>query len=301
MKLKIFFFPIALVIAVAMIIWYIWPAYQTNKTLKQKLKQKQEQLSVLEERKTLVDGLMAQINRDRSVKEFLFRYIPSAPDEEYVMNAIDDAAKRAGINLVVVDFVKNGTASFFSDSTKEQVATNMPDEGLSNEGMMDVAEEDFSNVAPQIRPPRIKEMTVNAVATGPYDGMKKFLNEVYKIDRMHGVISATLERVNTKNQSTNEFGSVALPKGAIIGKMIIGFAYMPHVKIPRGADGSLFQQSIPVEKVRAMQTQYTMAPALVTENVGRGNPFAGAHNQKKPAVNKSVPSENAATQPPAVE
>ncbi len=301
MKLKIFFFPSALVVAVVMIIWYIWPAYQKNVALKQTLTQKQKQLSILQERKTLVDGLVAQINRDRSIKDFLFHYIPTMPDEEYIMDAVDDAAKRAGISLVIVDFVQGNAQSFFSGSAKDQSAKIKTVPGSDPMAVT----QDLGDVAPQIMPPLTKEVTIDAVAIGPYDGMKKFLNEMYKIDRMHGVLSATLERVDAEKQDVNGLGKTfangAEPNDTILGKMVVSFAYMPHVKVPRGADDSLFRQSMPAEKIRTMQAQYTAAPALVTENIGRQNPFVDAGNQKAEVVNDAAAPTGDAAPATAIE
>jgi len=274
-------------------IWYVYPAYQESVAHKETLRAKQKQLSILEERAALVDNLAAQLNRNTAVKDFLFRYIPLKPDEEYVINAIDDAAKRAGINLVLVDVLQEKGKRFFrseDDDSSMQYGTQ------TSVGTT----EDVLTAVPQIKRPEVGELLTDIVAVGTYDGLKKFFDEMHKIDRMHGVMTASLERVKEEDKSANDLLNVNLPQNSenvLLGQAVASFAYMGSVKIPRGADSTLFKQGINTAKVQEMQALHTSAPALSLEGVGRVNPFAPAEEAAVAAPTESgaVPTGESVT------
>ncbi len=286
MKLKILFFPLTLVTVVIIGIWYIWPAYQESVAHKETLAKKQVQLNALEQRRTQVDGLSAKLNRNIATKNFIFRYIPLVADEEYVINAMDNIAKVAAVNLVVADVLTGSHKKFF-DSYNVSLAQQR-DVGID------------ANAPVKIKRPFMEEFAIDAIVVGTYDNMKKFIDGVHKIDRMHGILSVKLGRVEKEDQATDPLLAEFIKKNPdemITGQFVISFAYMGDVKIPRGAGSDVFDRGIDLERVQGMQEQYTSAPTLNLDNMGRPNPFVQGEIVLNVAPIEAQQPENGAVEP----
>ncbi len=278
MRLKVLFFPFALVTAVVMSIWYVWPAYQQSVEHKETLTQKEKQRDKLKQRQVLVDNLFAQLNKNTAIKDFIFQYIPIKRDEEYIIDAIDDAAKKAGIILIVVDVLQGDNSQSFFESYNEMYDKQFAADNVNAVGSGTEEKDNNTNnsFAEKIRHPHINEITADIVALGPYDGIRKFLDQMHKIDRMHGIISANLKKIDPEEEiSVSEImeSSNMSEDNVILVQMITSFAYMGNVKIPRGADTSLFEQELNFDKIQTIQQQHMAAPPLVVDKTGRKNPF----------------------------
>lgn len=262
MQLKIFFFPMALIGAAVISIWHVWPMYQESIDKKEVLAEKKTQLSQLEVRKETIDSLFATITnfRNESATDFLFRYIPDMPDDEYVINAINAAADENEVTLLIIDATHNGQNNFFGDS---QVAQGNTDPTALNRQ--------------EIKKQQLQEFAMEVSMIGSYDSMRQFTSALHRMDRLQGVTFASFKNYAPEDKVLQivqaDDAALGQREGLLIGEINLSFAYVDDVMIPRGADGSIFEEGIEMEPIRILAEQRTSAPTLDMSNTGRSNPF----------------------------
>ncbi len=271
MRLKILFFPLALLVVVVASIWYVYPAYKESMAKRSVLESRQKQLASLSERVTRINDLAATLDASPVARDFLFRYVPFVPDEEHIINAIDDAAKRAAVNLITVDVLRGGSDAYFStdgdDDLRQQGAASQA-AGARQDNLIAVDAAAGAPLLP-IRRPAVRELRTNIVASGTYDNLKKFLAFIGTIDRLYGVVSAEIDRGDdtAAGEATGE---------TLMLQSTVAFAYMGHTKIPRNADGALYAQDLDLDAVNTIRAATVAPPALSTDVVARQNPFVKA-------------------------
>lgn len=276
MKIKIFFFPVAILVMLVTIIWFAWPLWREVQAKQDAVTQKQDQLSAVEMRKKFVDEKYGELARSGTAGDFLFRYIPRDPDEEYVINAVNKAAVDSGVGLAMVEVRRlDGavTKGFYRDGTTP-VSVAIP-AGTS------------APVIPEVVRQPLKEYVAEVTVLGSYDNTKKFLDAMYRIDRLHGVTKASLRKYE-KPIGGQDIVVAAGPDGnvpvdtaamdLILTSLSMSFAYVPDVVIPQGAAGDVFARPLDMAFVQSMQARYTAAPTLDLSGAGQANPFGGSTN-----------------------
>lgn len=145
MSIKLVLFPLSVVIAIASGIFWIYPEYQNivnKQTGKQVLlQQEQEKLRQIEERSANVSALKANMESNSASVEAVFDYLPTASEEEDIVNSLeklvqDSGAALVGIDVVAADAVKQSSARSGVTAMEEGV------EGMSGEYTVSRLEKD---------------------------------------------------------------------------------------------------------------------------------------------------------------
>ncbi|MDD5397326.1 MAG: hypothetical protein PHW24_04735, partial [Candidatus Moranbacteria bacterium] len=102
MRLKTFFFPIVLVMAIAIFFGFIWPQIGTIKQIKADMAAKNVELGAIQEKQAAIETLGNQLtdssNREVSVKN----YLPENKVEERIIASINYLAGDANVSLADV-------------------------------------------------------------------------------------------------------------------------------------------------------------------------------------------------------
>ncbi|HHH12248.1 MAG TPA: hypothetical protein ENJ77_00035, partial [Candidatus Moranbacteria bacterium] len=200
MRLKLLFFPVSLIAVIVMAIWYIWPAWQESKDLKKQLQDLQHDYNLLLEREKVIEKLASQLQGSEETKNFLLRYIPFNKDEEYIINAINAVAAESGTGLILVNPAES-SKSFFSAKKSDRPAADIPPAGAPTPA---VGADGSRLGSVVIKKKPMKEFAVEVVTIGTYEATKKFLSNLNKMDRLHGVMAVSVEAVREDTQLTAE-------------------------------------------------------------------------------------------------
>lgn len=277
MRLKLLFFPAIFVAVVVLLIWFIVPRYQDMKAFKADLKVAQSDLQKVQERQQSVTRLTSELNQYQSTEKFLLQYVPFAKDEEYVINAVNDAATTSEVGLVELNIVEVENKLFTSDTV-----------GAIVDPAAGIVQPDGSTLGSIVVPtPVMEEFAVEASVIGSYDAIKKFIVGAHQISRLHDASMVTLEKLESDNSAQDIANNDASPANdvevavssqdnpTLLGKFVFNFAHVPSVKVPRGADSPIFHRAeLGIEEIANIQTDLRMPPVLDLNNDGeRNNPF----------------------------
>jgi len=269
MKLKLLFFPAILIAIIYCAIALAYPAYTEMMQRREVLDAKQVQLNALKERAVLVQDIINALNAESALQSFLFQYIPMTRDEDAIISAIDDVAKRAAINLVVVNATDDSETSHRRINQQEVIGAPAmliePTEGMS------------AVESVPIRPPKTRTLDVTLTAMGEYDGVRKFFSFLHDISRSYSIDSATISRAEVENLG----GSAEVTDKTLLVRVTAAFPYMESVSVPEGASGHIFVGGIDLEKIRPVYLRVTALPTLDTTLSPRNNPFVPADDPEQ--------------------
>ncbi len=269
MRLKLLFFPAIFVAVVVLLIWFIIPKYQEMVVLKDKLETVKKDLQSVQQRQQVVARLTSELNQNQMLENFLLQYVPFAKDEEYVINAVSNAATISGVGLVALNVGKVSNPLFSSESKIEAPSVLIQADG-SVLGSVTVPAE------------KLNEFTIEASIIGSYDAIKKFIVTANRINRLSAVAMTSIEKVDVQNSAQNNpiaANDVELTPNTdddptLLGKFVLSFAHVPSVTIPRGADSPVFhREELGIQKVSNIVAALETPPVLDLESEQRNNPF----------------------------
>ena len=106
MRLKIFFFPFAIVVCVSLAIGYIWPDFERATQMKADIAHHEKLLLDVQEKQRNIDELTADLDRHRGEENFVLRYVPVGRAEEEVVNATSHFGGQSGAAVITVTFAE---------------------------------------------------------------------------------------------------------------------------------------------------------------------------------------------------
>jgi len=268
MRLKIIFFPFALLLSLIIGILYIQPEISHVMSLyaeKQALDQKESNLQTSADNVApLAQTLDTGASSERSV---LNRYFPQQADGEVIVDSLGLLASQSGIAL----------DSLTSQSADVPVATAPPvTEAPAPSAALDpnisLAAPAQETAAP---PVMIRTLVVNATGKGSYQGIKDFLRKVAYTNRFNAITKVSIAQASTTGGSADTLGFGAE----------IAFSFLPKVTDFRNASAdatapSVFsKQTVDTTGVKSLTDFLARGSSIVPEMVpvdgtGRANPFA---------------------------
>lgn len=240
MKLKILFFPIALVTSIVLFVWFISPEFSVIKDKVSELKSEEKSLQEIMDKKQNLSSLEANLNRNADKEEFVLSYFPSIKKEERIVNMLDYLATSSGISLLGLEMtcVKTNSALAVSNPVENS------EEILKNKKT-------------------VKKIEVELNLAGSYEGIKSFLDQVYKAERANNVYL-----VNISNQ----------PEGDnLLAKADIEFSYLPQIRL--SMDDNLAEPVFSQKEFNFASVDDLMnliggkIPEIEVGSAGKANPF----------------------------
>lgn len=253
MKVKILMMPLFVVATVAILIWFVYPAYTNGVDgLKEKnaiLKTEQEKLANLIEKKANAETLSNQLSSLEG-KEVLYDFLPKSFAEEEIVDNMNFNAIGSSLlmySIAIKEVKKDNLAVVVNDD---------PDAGDS------LAEADSQSL------PKNEELGVMVALTGGYEQIKNFILAQEKNPRYNEFSAISI----TRSQSTTEGAPDALA-----ANVAVNFQALKDTKLSVSTAGnSVFQKNVLDNSIISKIQERRNAPKLElnVDQKGKANPFA---------------------------
>lgn len=247
MKLRILFFPIAVIISAALIIGFIYPDILTIIRKRGELENEVRMLNGAEKRKENVISLLQDMKSNETKSKEVMDYFPDQKYEEEIINKINRVAIDSGTVLTNLNFPSSKNVSKRSDVA-------------SQANVIDVTSEETPDI---ISSP--KESVVELELFGSYKDIGSFLNRIYAMEKNNIIDSIVI------SESAGEDGNSGL-----MAKVTISFGYLPLVNVSDEYQADIFSNSQfnfgVIDRINSIIAR--KIPSVTIENAGRSNPFS---------------------------
>lgn len=250
MRLKIFFFPLSLVVALIVAIWYIQPELTTALEAVKSMKAETERLKQLDGKVKNMQTLKSAMSDGEGAGkvEAINRYLTEKQADERSVDGINFLAASAGVTLTSVKMARE------AGGDAEAMMAEVPAEGM----------------APQMTPVRMRQVETEIALLGEYGQIKDFLAKLSRANQFLSFENVSIEAVKA------EQGKAA--SSALLGKAKLNFAFLPPVSAPAEYVHPVFDSGIldvsAAEDLQSFLAQGTAIPTLEANASARTNPFA---------------------------
>lgn len=250
MKLKIIFFPIALVVVIWLSIFVIKPEIFVIKDKMSLLEVKKVELENIIKKQGTIDSLVGNLNSKADREKIIIDYLPVNREEEEVINKIYQRAIDAKTKISSLSVTEG------SPETGQTAAT------------APVSSDDDLEVMP-----KNKLIGAQAVVVGTYDQIRQFFKYVYAMEKLNSIHSLNIKQ----EMSTGEGAEAGVSKltGKLTADMTLSFDFSPALKVNKDKDLPIFSRpdfdftiADKVEKLLAEKVA-----AVKTDTTGKKNPF----------------------------
>lgn len=257
MRLKVLFAPAAIALAIVLLIWFVWPAFEDLNNVNQDLKSKQESLNNLMSIKDNVQALKKNLDQNLDKENFVLSYLPVQRDEENIVNSINFLAASDQLNLTNVNIEKEQIAT---GSTVDASQTTPDDTGNAS-GTADK---------------NIQYMQAKIDISGNYDSIVRFVNSINKMEFLDKVDSMEISApTNNQPQQPAQQQPQQPPAQSLTGSLTVDFGYLAPISAGNNFSSPVFSRSsFDFSKVDAVTSAISeKAPALDEGAKGMTNPF----------------------------
>ncbi|MFH0969464.1 MAG: type 4a pilus biogenesis protein PilO [Patescibacteria group bacterium] len=260
MRLKIFFMPLAILVAIVMSIWYIWPVAKEIMEKRANLGKVKENLNSILEKKQNLESLKASLDKNKDKEDFILNYLPVSRNESRIVNGINYIATNSGLSLISLAISE---VKALENSSNVPVNTSpVSAELLINAGSSEIGE------TPQNPKPETRFSEVKTVVSGKYESIKMFLDQLYSMEMLNKISIINISK--GINEGENQSGSDIL-----VATINIEFGYMPAVHEENGSSLPVFAKNnfdfSAYSKLN--ESIKKIVPVLDEGQKGKSNPF----------------------------
>ncbi len=170
---------------------------------------------------------------------FVSNFIPKDPIENDIVNILNQKAEDTKVSLFIVDFTDKIPRKSRKDSTAVVVNTS----------------------------------ETNIILTGSYENIKKFLNEIYLINRMYSLDTLVIEKIVASNSLTGESEGAT---DSLNVNITFNYSYIPEnlSMKPSDANGIIDKVKDNYDFVKFVEKSSAKLRAFEVANPSRQNPFS---------------------------
>lgn len=275
MKVKLLLFPLSIVIALAVGVFWIQPGISSALMLRTQDGQAQARLDQMDQVIANIDTLDSSLTKNDGDRQFVETYLPKMGSDDVIIDEVNFLAGESGILLVSTDLksvssdlTKAAALQVQAESDRAEVAANSPG-SLLNTGMPSDQELLFTKSSPDAR---VRSTEVSVSVLGKYDQIKAFVDRVYHANHFQGFVSVDIAE---KPQGKTEVESADVAPDVLSADMVIRFGVLPETTLSSGVLLDTFKTSAfdlaVVQDLRGRVT--TELPMLDATPSERPNPF----------------------------
>ena len=187
MKAKVLLIPLIIVIAVAFLIGWVYPAFTNGSDgvleKYKMLKNEQNKLVELQNKSQAVNNLLSQLT-SLPEKNILYAFVPEATEEEKIVNSLINTASSAGVLLMETTINQPNQKAVIAEDLEEN----------SSGGQDPLA---VSSALPKADN---FETQVNLI--GSYEKIKDFLTNIGKLNRNNNIDVLKISKNNSENEES---------------------------------------------------------------------------------------------------
>lgn len=214
MKVKILLTPLLLVLSVAMIIWFVYPSFNTLLEKRQELKDMGDKVEDLDLKEQVIGDLMETLNENAEEQATVVKFLPDSRNEEDIIANLNGIAGREGLSVFNLSVMQPA----------REVAVVESDNPTGNGN-------DLELKVNQTRS-KLKDFDVELSVYGGYDNVKNLITNVYRLERFNKISSLNI----TKGDPTRGDGNPA----NLLADFVFNFNYLPKTDLISNVDDKIF-------------------------------------------------------------
>ena len=275
MKVKLLLFPLSIVIALAVGVFWIQPEISSVLALRTQDAEVVARLVQMDQVIANIDTLDRSLAENDGDRQFVEIYLPKVGSDDSIIDEVNFLAGESGILLVSTglkpvssDIAKAAALQVQAESERAEVASNSPG-SLLNTGSVASPELVFTKSSPDAR---LRSIEVSVSALGKYDQIKSFADRLYHANHFQKFVSLDITQ-KPQGQLGSESASTA--SDVLSADMILQFGVLPATVVSSGVLLDTFQSpAFKVSVVQDLRARVTNElPQLDAVPAERPNPF----------------------------
>lgn len=275
MKVKLLLFPLSIVIALAVGVFWIQPEISSALALRTQDADAMARLAQMDQVIANIDALDRNLAENDGDRQFVEMYLPKTGSDDSIIDEVNFLAGESGILLVSTglksvssDIAKAAALQVQAESERAEVASNSPG-SLLNTGLVASPELVFTKSSPDAR---LRSIEVSVSALGKYDQIKSFADRLYHANHFQKFVSLDITQ-KPQGQLGSESASTA--PDVLSADMILQFGVLPATVVSSGVLLDTFQSpAFKVSVVQDLRARVTNElPQLDAVPAERPNPF----------------------------
>jgi hypothetical protein len=272
MRLKILFFPIVVVVSLAIFIGFIWPEIQSIIKINEEKIAKNKELNTVKEKQAAIELIGKSITDNINQKDVVNSYLPEKMTEERVLSSLNFLAGDANVSLINVSLVDAAVSSAMRDA--DIMSANPLLGGIASATPVDPATQviDPNTGLPIVEEViKLQNLTMKISVVGEYAKVKAFVDGLQHMPVINSIASIDISKKTAEQQDQN----TANP--SLIVDITADFGYMPFAKVNRQQIEKIKNGlSIDTGVIDTLST-YRLKKSDMNENIGqmgKENPFS---------------------------
>lgn len=275
MKVKLLLFPLSIVIALAVGVFWIQPEISSALALRTQDADAMARLAQMDQVIANIDALDRNLAENDGDRQFVEMYLPKTGSDDSIIDEVNFLAGESGILLVSTglksvssDIAKAAALQVQAESERAEVASNSPG-SLLNTGSVASPELVFTKSSPDAR---LRSIEVSVSALGKYDQIKSFADRLYHANHFQKFVSLDITQ-KPQGQLGSESASTA--PDVLSADMILQFGVLPATVVSSGVLLDTFRSpAFKVSVVQDLRARVTNElPQLDAVPAERPNPF----------------------------
>lgn len=275
MKLKILFFPLAIIIALWVSIGYIKPGIAEIMALRGAAADLTAKQEVLQQRVDNVARLSSQLSQNATLEASALHYLPQTKEADVITDSINFIASQTGVQVVSMGFTEEALVADLVVAEQQAPASA---EVLPQDFGSDVA---VVPAEPAVVPVAPQYVTVKFEGNGSYQNIKDFLYRLSHVNRFHNFQGITIDHAQVQAAGTDT--SKTALSDVLKVDTTLKFEFFPKLNDIRNAsadpnkDALLVGAELNTDPVQSMEefvnTASAKVPAIDGSGGGKANPF----------------------------
>lgn len=274
MKVKILLFPLAIVIALSLSIFWIQPEIASVRSF---LTQKEEAEKTLEKTEKIISNietLFSSLGGNPDDEAFVLKYLPRVDYDDRLLDEVNYLAGDSGLFLSSVAFERSSNmeaamAAAAAELAKEQSEGNTTYIPVSGDQSSD------GSGTPNLSPEAYLSFSDVAVsAHGKYDQIKAFMEKMYRADHFQSFRS--VEIVSETDEKKSEMDPlISFPVDVLRANIIVRFSALKMLHVERSSRLDEFSEpEFKLDTIQALRERVSnQLASLDAISSQRGNPF----------------------------
>lgn len=271
MRLKSLFFPIMMVLSLAIFIGYVWPQIDVVRKINEEILTKRAEMQAVNDKKLAIESVGKKISDNAAGENVVLSYLPQNKTEEQIIGGVNYLAGDANVSLVDITLnsvdssSKNNntiTTSLLTglDSVKAQTNSSTPNDGL------------------------MQSTSVKIALFGDYAKIRIFLDSLQRMPVFNTIKSINIEKQVAKEKITETGEVVAATESTNAGLLVnidVDFGYLNTAKADN-KQVELFKNGIDNEVVSVLQSYISQKSQLVDDSANVDGGSSSSKGKKNP-------------------
>lgn len=266
MRLKILIVPFFIISILVLSVGYIKPDLDTLKEKKTQIAAKEAELAQSETLRNNIQALNAALDTQPETENFLYRYLPSALNQEQVIDTFNFLAVQAGLAITGMELIRSTETARAPEPILDPTASTLVAGGDTFQGQQGL---------PLAAPPvLLQTFTLRGSVAGSYENIKAFFERLTRIERFQSVRLFVID-AERRVPSASEGESAGDISGMLRGTFETSYGYLPSQPVASALGIPAFTRStFDLNGVsRLVETLNTPIPTLEKSPTGKANPF----------------------------